>query len=429
MIAGRYRLVDLIGRGAMGEVWRARDEPLDRVVAVKLLRADGPDGEEADRLGRREGRVGARVRHPHAIMVHDAVEHAGRPCLIMEYFPSRSLWTVLDADGPLPPDAVARIGAQIASALAAAHGEGVVHRDIKPGNVLLAADGTAKIADFGISRALGDGTATGSGIVGTPAYLAPEVARGEPASFASDVFSLGATLYTALEGTPPFGHDDNPIALLQRVAHSRITPPSRSGPLTGLLLWMLRDNPAERPLMSEVHEALATGQPVEPPPPRDPTLVLPARRFPRRAVLLGAGAAVLVATGVVIGTLIGREPAAVGTSTPPATGTSAPSSAATPSCAASYEVAGRWPGHYQVNVTVRNGTGSRLTGWTVRWQLPAGHSIDNLWNGDLVRDGSAVTVSDVGWNALVQPGESTSFGFNATGSGDDPPPTITCSSS
>ncbi|MDQ3824660.1 MAG: serine/threonine protein kinase [Actinomycetota bacterium] len=248
LIVGRYRLVSCLGRGAMGVVWQAHDERLHRTVAIKQLllpaRLTDSEGEEASRRAMREGRITARLHHPHAIAVFDVAEHEGRPCLIMEYLASRSLATVLSTRGVLLPEEVADLGRQIASALAAAHQAGIVHRDIKPGNVLLAEDGTTKITDFGVSHAVGDVTVTATGMLaGTPAYLAPEVAQGHRASFSSDVFSLGATLYTALEGTPPFGVNPNPIALLHQVASGEIIAPRRSGPLTPVLLRLLQRDP------------------------------------------------------------------------------------------------------------------------------------------------------------------------------------------
>jgi serine/threonine protein kinase len=261
LIAGRYRLISRLGNGAMGVVWLARDERLHRTVAIKqllLARLSGREADEANRRAMREGRITARLQHPHAIAVHDVAEHEGQPCLIMEYLPSRSLATVLSTQDVLAPDEVARIGSQVASALAAAHEAGIVHRDIKPGNVLLAADGTAKITDFGVSHAVGDVTVTATGILaGTPAYLAPEVAQGHSAGFPSDVFSLGATLYTALEGMPPFGLNNNAIALLHQVASGEITPPRRSGPLTPVLLQLLQRDPEHRPTMHQAQGALA----------------------------------------------------------------------------------------------------------------------------------------------------------------------------
>ncbi len=262
LIAGRYRLISRLGSGAMGVVWQAQDERLHRTVAIKqLLLPSGMGHVEADEANRRtlrEGRITARLHHPHAIAVYDVAEHEGQPYLIMEYMPSSSLASVLSIQGVLQPDKVARIGSQIASALAAAHAVGIVHRDIKPGNVLLADDGMVKITDFGISHAVGDVTVTATGIlVGTPAYLAPEVAQGGSAGFPSDVFSLGSTLYTALEGTPPFGLDNNPIALLHRVAVGNITPPRQSGPLIPLLMRLLHRNPEQRPTMQQAADSLA----------------------------------------------------------------------------------------------------------------------------------------------------------------------------
>jgi len=263
LIAGRYRLVSRLGSGAMGVVWQAQDERLHRTVAIKQLllplRLSESEADEANRRAMREARITARLHHPHAIAVYDVVDHQGQPCLIMEYLPSRSLATALAIEGVLPPYKVASIGSQIASALAAAHKAGIVHRDIKPGNVLLADDGTVKITDFGISHAVGDVTVTATGMLaGTPAYLAPEDAQGNSAGFPSDVFSLGATLYTALEGTPPFGLNTNAIALLHQVASGEIIPPRQSGPLTPLLLRLLQRNPEQRPTMDQAHDALAT---------------------------------------------------------------------------------------------------------------------------------------------------------------------------
>jgi eukaryotic-like serine/threonine-protein kinase len=263
LIAGRYRLVSRLGSGAMGVVWQARDERLHRSVAIKQLllpaRLSEGEAEEASRRAMREGRITARLHHPHAIAVYDVAEHEGQPCLVMECLASRSLATVLSTQGVLPPEEVASIGSQIASALAAAHQAGIVHRDIKPGNVLLADDGMVKITDFGVSHAVGDVTVTATGMLtGTPAYLAPEIAQGHSASFSSDVFSLGATLYTALEGSPPFGVNANPIALLHQVASGEIIAPTRSGPLTPVLLQLLQRDPEDRPTMAQAHEALST---------------------------------------------------------------------------------------------------------------------------------------------------------------------------
>ncbi|HET6288226.1 MAG TPA: serine/threonine-protein kinase [Amycolatopsis sp.] len=277
-LADRFDLIEPVGGGSMGTVWRARDDDLERMVAIKELLLPHGAGEqkadEAKNRALREARIAARLVHPHAITVFGVIDEQDRPWIIMEYLPSRSLADKL-RDGPMEVEDVIRLGIQLCSALAAAHRAGIVHRDIKPGNVLLGEDDTVKITDFGISRAMGDVQLTATGeISGTPAFLAPEVARGEDATSASDVFSLGATLYTALEGGTPYGTAENPIALLYRASSGEITPPVRSGILTPLLNRLLDVRPDSRPTMTETERelrALAVGEPTtlaaeEPPP-------------------------------------------------------------------------------------------------------------------------------------------------------------------
>ncbi|MFD9703717.1 serine/threonine-protein kinase [Lentzea sp. NPDC059081] len=255
-VADRYALLERLGSGAMGVVWRARDGLLEREVAIKqLLLPDLPPRqvEEACLRAMREGRIAARLHHPNAIGVFDVVVEDGRPCLVMEYLPSRSLSAVLKERGPLPPEEAARIGAQIAVALAAAHQAGVVHRDIKPGNVLIGDNGVVKITDFGISRSAGDASVTRTGaLAGTLAYLAPELARGAAPDPAADMFSLGATLYAMTEGQPPFGRVENDFGLLYKISTGQVVPPTRSGPLTPLLARLLAIEPAARPSAAEV---------------------------------------------------------------------------------------------------------------------------------------------------------------------------------
>jgi hypothetical protein len=262
VIAGRYRLVGRVAAGGMGTVWEGWDERLRRPVAIKQLHPQpglsDAAAEMVNNRAMREARITARLHHPHAITVYDVVEHDGQPCLIMQYLPSTSLQATLNDRSVLPPIEVARIGAEIASALAAAHRAGIVHRDVKPGNVLIAEDGAANITDFGISHALGDVALTSTGMVtGTPAYLSPEVARGSESTFAADVFSLGATLYAAVEGAPPFGTDENPMATLHKVASGQVIPPHRAGPLGPLLTRMLAADPGARPAMIDVARTLA----------------------------------------------------------------------------------------------------------------------------------------------------------------------------
>ncbi|MET1071883.1 MAG: protein kinase [Umezawaea sp.] len=291
-IAGRYQLAEQLGGGAMGLVWRAQDQRLDRIVAVKELLLpsylDEKAAQQARRRAMREARIAARLQHPNAIAVYDVVEHDGQPWLIMEYLPSKSLAVVIAENGPLPVDDVIQIGGQLAAALAAAHKVNVVHRDVKPGNVLLGDAGAVKITDFGISRAIDDATATATGrSVGTPAFFSPEVAKGEDGGYPSDVFSLGATLYNAVEGTPPFGISENSIAQLHRVAEGTIRPPERAGALTPVLLRLLDPDPDTRPTMPEAAEELAVLAEIREPVPtlvdREPVGEPPAAAAPVEA--------------------------------------------------------------------------------------------------------------------------------------------------
>ena len=267
LVAGRYRLREKAGRG---QVWRARDEQLDRDVAVKQL--------VPGQASLREARAAAKLSHPHAVTVYDVLEHQGKPFLVMELLPT-CLAEVLVERGPLPRGMVADVGRQIAAALTVAHGDGILHRDVSPATVLLTHDGTAKIADFGVSRGLG-----------TPAYLAPEVAGGAAATARSDVYSLGATLYTALEGHPPVGAAEDDT--------EEVVPPARTGPLADFLLRMLRRDPDRRPAMAEAADVLAkvaagVRKPVRPAP-------VARRRTGKRRVVLVAAAVGVLAGGTAI---------------------------------------------------------------------------------------------------------------------------------
>lgn len=266
VVAGRYRLLQRVGGGGMGAVWLARDELLGRNVAVKQVlpppAADPVVIAQQRQRALREGRIAARLSHPHAISVYDVALEDGAPWLVMEYLPSRSLAEVLHEDGVLRIDQVAQVGAQVADALAATHAAGIVHRDVKPANILIGrgprVEGLVKITDFGISHASDDVTLTQTGqITGTPAFLAPEVARGGEVTPESDVFALGATLYTCLEGRPPFGLDDNALRLLHRVAGGEPDPPRRAGSMTAPLMRMLATEPADRPTTAQVRDELA----------------------------------------------------------------------------------------------------------------------------------------------------------------------------
>ncbi|MFD3743537.1 serine/threonine-protein kinase [Nocardia sp. NPDC058633] len=261
LIAGRYRLTDPIGTGAMGVVWRATDVRLRRTVAVKqVLLAPGLTGTQAlegKLRAMREGRIAARLHHPNAITVFDVAEEDGQPWLVMEYMNAPSLAAKLAGGVTLPPIEVAGIGAQAAAALSAAHDAGIMHRDVKPANLLVGDDGTVKLTDFGISHATGDVTVTATGfLAGTPAYLAPEIARGDNPKPAADVFALGSTLYAASEGAPPFGEGDNPLAVLHAVARGVVPEPRNAGPLAPVLMWLLTASAEDRPTMAQARAAL-----------------------------------------------------------------------------------------------------------------------------------------------------------------------------
>jgi len=250
LLAARYRLLDVLGRGGMGVVWHARDEVLDREVAVKeiVLPPELPDEERAllRRRTLREARSAARLSDPNVVAVYDVVEEEGRPWIVMEFVKSRTLADAIRQDGPLPFRQVARIGLQVLGALEAAHPAGVLHRDVKPSNVLLADDGRVVLTDFGIATLEGESTLTQSGmLVGSPAYIAPERVQARGAGPESDLWSLGATLYMAVEGRPP--HDRGaPLATLTAAVTEPPDPPRLAGPLWPALEGLLRRSPADR---------------------------------------------------------------------------------------------------------------------------------------------------------------------------------------
>lgn len=300
-VAGRYRLDEQVGSGGMGVVWRATDEELGRVVALK--RAHIANGDSSVREMRREARLAAGVHHPNVVTLFDLVTDGAERWLVMEYLPSRSLADIIRDQGSLPVSQVARIGAQLAAALHAVHARGLVHRDIKPGNALVTADGTAKLTDFGVSRVVwGEATLADTPMIaGTPAYLAPEVANGNAPTQASDVFSLGATLYAAVEGSSPFGTADNSLAMLRRAAAGVVTAPRRAGALAPVLSGVLNRDPAKRPDTERLRQKLTeiaetdTDATV---PVLDDTLPW-HQRLPRRAAVLAGVSVAALTAGVV----------------------------------------------------------------------------------------------------------------------------------
>ena len=267
MVAGRYLLQATIGRGAMGTVWRARDTVLARDVAVKEVRLRGPQAsgsvltEETRVLYERtlrEARTAARLNHPAVVTIFDVVEADGSPWIVMELVEARSLDQVLTEEGPLQPHQAADLGARVLGALACAHAAGILHRDVKPSNVLLGPDGRAVLTDFGIATLEGDSGLTQAGMVmGTPGFTAPERIRGVPASPASDLWSLGATLYAAVEGRGPFDNRGNSIAILAAIANEEAPRPRSAGPLRPVIEALLHRNPQARPDAAAVGRLLA----------------------------------------------------------------------------------------------------------------------------------------------------------------------------
>ncbi len=252
VVAGRYQLLGWIGQGAMGTVWRAKDLVLTREVAVKEVRLPHEMADHERRVLRertlREARVSAKLSHPGVVTVYDVIEADGTAWIVMELVAARSLDKVVAEDGPLPPRRAAETGVMLVGALASAHAAGIVHRDVKPGNVLITCDGRAVLTDFGIATLDGDPGLTQTGMVmGTPGFCAPERIRGEPASPASDMWSLGATLYAAVEGRGPFDGQGSPMAVLASIVHSDPPPARSAGPLGTVIGALLSKDPARRP--------------------------------------------------------------------------------------------------------------------------------------------------------------------------------------
>ncbi|MED7925587.1 protein kinase [Nonomuraea sp. LP-02] len=291
LLAGRYRLIERLGQGGAGTVWRAIDEMLGRQVAVKQVRVpDGLDPHARAQFTRRaihEARSAGRLRDPAIVVVHDVVLEGHQPWIIMDLVTGRSLDQLVSERGPLPPGAVARIGLRVLSALEVAHAHGLLHQDVKPGNILLDADGSAMLTDFGIAAPMGGpGDVTGS--AGSPGYMAPERLNEQPSGPASDLWSLGASLYTAVEGRAPFERD-LPAAVAAAVLLHEPPFPARAGRrFGGLLMAMLAKNPAARPTAPQIRQALTALADAAAEPRRRPRWLLPAA-LAAAVVLLGAG--------------------------------------------------------------------------------------------------------------------------------------------
>ena len=418
VVAGRYRLLAPLGSGGMGTVWRAEDTVLGRAVAVKeVCFPPGLPDRERDVLRertRREARAAARLDHPSAVTVYDVVEDGDAPYLVMELVESRTLAEVVQTDGPLSPQRTAAVGLDLLGALEAAHAQGIVHRDVKPSNVLVRRDGRVVLTDFGIATSTADSSITHTGLLlGSPAYLAPERARGEALRPASDLWSLGATLFTAVEGRPPFDGGE-PMLTVTAVVTGEHAPFVAAGPLEPVLERLLEKDPekrldaaAARRLLREVAEQRpAPTTRVQPAPVapaaaaataalrvddvrREVPAPAPGRRVPAWVVPVVAGTALIGLVGagaVALGT--GDEPdrAALPAASAPATPEPAPSDEPVepepddaapppvePDPAEAEEPAGQEPEEPQTGRAVPAGwsTDTGRAGWTVA--LPPGY--------------------------------------------------------
>jgi serine/threonine protein kinase len=293
VVAGRYALSEVLGRGGMGTVWLATDRVLEREVALKevTFSVDLTDEERTVLRERtlREARAAARLDHPCVTTVYDVVEEDGKPWLVMEHVSARSLQEILEEQGPLAPGAVARIGLDVLAALDAAHHAGIVHRDVKPANVLVGRNGHACLTDFGIATTTGDSSLTTHGaLIGSPSYMAPERVNGEEPRPPVDLWSLGATLYAAVEGRPPFARGEA-MATMMSVVSEHPAPMVQAGPLEPVLRGLLTKDPAARATAEQARQqltAVLTGAPAGPvgPPPARSAAPPPPGSLPKESV-------------------------------------------------------------------------------------------------------------------------------------------------
>jgi serine/threonine protein kinase len=326
VIGGRYTLDREIGRGGMGAVWQGRDEVLGRPVAIKKVGIQ-PGGTNPDLMrAEREARLAAKLNHPHVVAVYDLVEEDEQQWLVMEYVEGRNLAELVKEQGALPPDRAAALIVQAADALSAAHAAGIVHRDVKPSNILVTSEGQVKLSDFGIARAEADASLTQTGLVtGSPAYLAPEIASGQQATPASDVWSLGATLFHTLSGRPPYEVGDNVLGAMYRIVNEEPPRLENAGWLAPVVESSMTREPSARWPMGDVADFLRAGpgaqvpgaptatlRVVPPAPPdeaEEPTEVMhraPTRRAQRgpSGVLPWLVGAAVVALVVMVGVII-----------------------------------------------------------------------------------------------------------------------------
>ncbi|WP_405555970.1 serine/threonine protein kinase [Streptomyces canus] len=351
LLAGRYRLGGVLGRGGMGTVWRAEDETLGRTVAVKELRFPSSiDEDEKRRLitrTLREAKAIARIRNTSAVTVYDVVDEDDRPWIVMELVEGKSLAEVIREDGLLEPKRAAEVGLAVLDVLRSAHREGILHRDVKPSNVLISEDGRVVLTDFGIAQVEGDPSITSTGmLVGAPSYISPERARGHKPGPAADLWSLGGLLYAAVEGAPPYDKG-SAIATLTAVMTEPLEEPKNAGPLKDVIYGLLTKDPAQRiddgraraMLTAVIHAP--EPKPAEPEPAADATRVVPLPAQPQeraggeglrgalRSVRKAAGAAATSAAAT--RTKSGSGTAGSGGGKVPAQASEAPAAAPAPS--------------------------------------------------------------------------------------------------
>ncbi|MEW2528152.1 serine/threonine-protein kinase [Streptomyces sp. NPDC047071] len=381
LVAGRYRLAERVGRGGMGTVWRAEDELLGRHVAVKKLHVPPHLNDDEIRTlherTRREARSAARITHAHVVVVHDVVDDEGLPCIVMEYIPSVTLGDVLAEHGALAPAEAARHGLAMAAALRAAHDAGVLHRDVKPANVLLGHDGRTVLTDFGIAVESGTPSLTRTGeLIGSVRYLAPERLRSAEHGPACDLWSLGVTLYEAVEGRHPFERG-TAMETAYAIATEPHAPPRAAGELAPLIEGLLVKDPERRTPAHEAERLLrrvagtgsGTGATVLAPAGPAPAAA-PARRGGRgtgRRAALWCGSAIVVAGCVTGGVLLWPGDGDEASGARPATGASRP---AVPPVPSGYHLARQEGG---LALPVRDGwTRKNLPGGDVAYIDPTG---------------------------------------------------------
>jgi serine/threonine-protein kinase len=426
LLAGRYRLIERLGMGGMSVVWRAYDEVLGRPVAVKVLAPRfAADPDSRDRI-RGEARAAARLCHPHITAVYDygeSGEPGARPVpfVVMELVDGQALDARLAArpDGALPWRFAAEVCAQVAGALAAVHARGLVHRDVKPANIMLTPSG-AKVVDFGVSAIVGESDPAGL-VYGTPAYLAPERLDGTPADAASDVYALGLVLYRALTGHPPWDADTTTRML---TAHRYAAPeplpriPGLPAAVADLCERCLAKDPARRPRAEEIAGVLAAAADARVPAPAVPPALSPTRtlRRPGRRRLVRAGAI----GGGLAAAALALATCALPDAESPAGRRAAAAPPAAPACEIVYATRSDAAGRFRVDLTVTNTGTQPRPDWVLAFDYPAGQQVVGLTGAWHVQEGGRVRLRGTG---TLAPGDSATVALSGAYPVENPLPT------